>query len=156
MSVSNILESASFTTTGAIAGFPVNVQFSYERVDHHVTVSIRNTGDEYSLSNAGMNITADQLGNVGTLLARDGGLIGRTITFFVPVSYGDHEFISSGFVTLSRTGALHVKRVKYITGASPNAEATPDALQEMNAGPAGNSRLYNCSFSYVLPISRNL
>lgn len=154
MSAYNILEKASFTTTVAIAGFPINVQFSYARVDHHVTVSIKNTGSEYSLSNAAMNITAAQLGNVGKLLARDGGLIGQTITFSVPVTYGDREFITSGFVTLSAAGALHVRRVRYITGAAAAAEATPDAVVEINAG--GDSRLYNCSFSYVLPISRNL
>lgn len=152
MSVANILEKSSFRTTAIAGGFPVDVNFVYERVDNQVTVSVRANAAQFIVCTDAASITAAQMGCVGTLLARDGGIIGQTICFTVPVTIGATESITTGFVTLSAAGALHFRRVKYLTGAAAGNEALPDPIVDL----AALSRIYNCSLHYVLPINPSL
>jgi len=147
MSASNIILSTRHTTT-AVGGFPEDIILSYERTGNMVTVMIHNPIEQYFKTTAGVDLLAADTGEVGKLLVEDISKIGQPINAIIPVTAVDDEAITSGFLNITIAGAIRIRRVFYATGAAANDEAasrTPPT--ELDA----DSRIYNCSFSYIVP-----
>jgi hypothetical protein len=136
MSVYNILEKASFTTTGVVNQLPAGVILEYERVDRHVTVTFRKNNDTQITTVDNTAVAYASIGLVGTYLQRDRDAIGQPL--LLPIVIGIAGAVNNKVLGFAELEGLNLSFTHVTVGATPG-RTTGDVIS-------------NGSFSYVLPL----